>query len=909
MTDPLSLLEDMAWPHVANQQSPTSESIRQVIDLVRNLPEFEDVTDQDAEMLARKFEERVSITQTVGAQLVERGHQPWLDAAKADINPYYWNRYRRYLIQEGLPPAAVTSLDEVTDRVLGLMQNPARTGAWDRRGLVVGHVQSGKTANYTGLICKAADAGYKLIIIIAGIHNNLRSQTQRRVDEGFVGRDSSRLLSRKTDMFVGVGKIDNTRRPVTLTNTAKDFNKNTATSAGIPIQNLREPAVFVIKKNSSTLTNLFEWLREYGPVGNDRHIDEPMLLIDDEADNASINIRRNAGEVSTINGQIRDLLNLFKRSCYVGYTATPFANIFIDPDTDDEMLDDVLFPRSFIVSLDPPSNYFGPAEVFVENSHRYIRDIDDNEDYLPIRHPNHFPIEYLPPSLEDAVRTFILGRAIRLARKQERQHCSMLVNASRFVSVQSQIRILIHARLADIQNSIQVNGALSPDEALRDPEIGELYRVWRQEFHDTEFDWSRVQEQLHHASAPIRVVEVNSNSPGTLDYGGNQQDGLNVIAVGGYSLSRGLTLEGLMVSYFLRNSKMYDTLMQMGRWFGYRPYYQDLCRIWMPEEAAGWYEHIAESTEELRYEIRSMEAAGATPEEFGLKVRSHPDNLTVTARNKMGTGQRMRMSVSLASRLIETHTLHRDEAILNSNRLAAQVLAQSINLAELPNESDRWTNFGWLLSCLPAAPILEFLRDFRNHQGSLQTNPDAVRRYIQDRANNELAKWDVLFASLRLSGQSKDTDDMSLGIRIRRQHRNEGEWRDNKTLLVSNRQRVSTRGIDRTGLTSEQRNEAEEWYRVRLKEEGRFKEGDSEPNYPDWIYRLRRTRPLLMVHLLDVEARSPGNPVSAPVVAWGISFPPTRIEERPVEYVVNTTWIRENYRDEIDEAEMGGDDD
>ena len=246
--------------------------------------------------------------------------------------------------------------------------------------MVVGHVQSGKTANYTGLICKAADAGYKLIVVIAGVHNNLRSQTQRRIDEGFVGRDSARLLSRQDDMYVGVGRFDHTRRPVTFTNTIRDFNRATATGVGIPLRNLTEPAVFVIKKNSSTLKNLLEWLREHSARGGGESIDEPMLLIDDEADNASINIRHGAGEVSRINGQIRDLLRMFDRSCYVGYTATPFANIFIDPDTDDQMRGEDLFPRSFIVSLDPPSNYFGATTVFLEAGEHHLRNIEDNED-------------------------------------------------------------------------------------------------------------------------------------------------------------------------------------------------------------------------------------------------------------------------------------------------------------------------------------------------------------------------------------------------------------------------------------------------------------------------------------------------------------------------------------------------
>ena len=223
---PLSDLESMVSAALANQQEPTAENIRELIGNLRQLPMFGSIADDDAERLAKRLEERVSITQNLGSILIERDHTPWLDAARARIDPYYWSRYRQHLIRDGLPTAAINALDDVTDRVLGLMQDPLRNGPWDRRGMVVGHVQSGKTANYTGLICKAADAGYKLIVVIAGVHNNLRSQTQRRIDEGFVGRDSARLLSRQDDMFVGVGRFDHTRRPVTFTNTIRDFNKS-----------------------------------------------------------------------------------------------------------------------------------------------------------------------------------------------------------------------------------------------------------------------------------------------------------------------------------------------------------------------------------------------------------------------------------------------------------------------------------------------------------------------------------------------------------------------------------------------------------------------------------------------------------------------------------------------------------
>ena len=905
MIDPLANLEAMVAASLAYERAPTAESIRKLINSLRQAPIFGDVTEEDAESLAKRFEVRVSITQNIGSVLTERDHQPWLAAARGRINPYYWNRYQQHLRQEGFPNSVVTTLDEVTDRILGLMQDPSRGGAWDRRGLVVGHVQSGKTANYTGLICKAADAGYRLIVIIAGVHNNLRSQTQRRIDEGFVGRDSARLLSRQDDMFVGVGRFDHTRRPFTFTNTHRDFNKTTATGVGIPLQNLPEPAVFVIKKNSSTLRNLIEWVREHSSRGGTSTIDEPMLLIDDEADNASINIRHGMGEVSRINGQIRDLLKIFDRSCYVGYTATPFANIFIDPTTDDEMRGEDLFPRSFIVSLDPPSNYFGAATVFLENGDRYIRHIDDNEDLLPIRHPQAIALHSIPPSLTDAIRAFIVGRAIRLERGHEGQHCSMLVNASRFMNVQRQLRNEVHSLVDSIQQSIRVNGALPPGTALSDVEIRALHEIWELEFHDTEFDWPVVQNRLHEAASPIRVVEVNSQSPGTLDYNNHQQDGLNVIAVGGFSLSRGLTLEGLMVSYFMRNSMMYDTLMQMGRWFGYRPGYEDLCRIWMPEAAQGWYEHIAESIEELRGEFRSMEASNATPEEFGLKVRSHPDTLIVTARNKMGTGASVVVSIGLARKFVETHTLRRDAESLEINRRAARGLSQRLSQAGFPIANADREEFGFLLKRVPAEPILDFLTEYRNHEGALLTDGDPISRYIKERSDDELAEWDVLFASLR--ERDGALTDESLGRPIRCQSRTAGKKSDSRTLLIGNRQRVSTRGIERTGLTCAEKDIAEKAHREFLDREGRLVEGRAIA-YPDRAYRGMRTRPLLVIHLIQIEFDGPANPITRPVVAWSISFPDTQTEEKRVEYVVNTTWLRENFRDDVDDDEMQGDD-
>jgi hypothetical protein len=906
MTDNIANLETAVEGFLFREEMPTPARIRELISQFRVIPTC-NVNDDEAEHLARRFEAQHGVSMTIGAVLTDDEWTPWLPTQKPEIDPYYWNRYRRLLAEKRFSGQVLAALDGVTDRILGLLENPQKDGPWDRRGMVVGHVQSGKTANYTGLICKAADAGYKLIVVIAGIHNNLRNQTQLRIDEGFVGRDSARRASQKGDRLIGVGRFDSKRHPWTFTTSVRDFNRAGAEQGGGSLDSLAVPAVFVIKKNGSTLKNLLEWLNDYNRRRGAQTISAPMLVIDDEADNASINIKHGKGEASKINGQIRDLLKLFERSCYIGYTATPFANIFIDPDTDDEMRGADLFPRNFIVSLDPPSNYFGANRVFLDRPREVIRHIEDNEDLLPLKHPQQAIVEDLPQSLVTAIRAFVLARAIRLVRGQANSHNSMLVNASRFTNVQAQLRNEIHDRLEKIKSSVRVNGALPAKEALQDNEIAGLSKVWDQEYAKSSgVSWNDVQAALNDAVAPISVVEVNSRSSGSLTYSENEKTGLNVIAVGGFSLSRGLTLEGLVVSYFLRNSMMYDTLMQMGRWFGYRPDYDDLCRIWMPEEAEGWYAHIAESIDELRDELRSMEAAGATPEEFGLKVRSHPDTLLVTARNKMGSGERLVVSIGLANSFVETAILRRDEDSLRLNRAAAVSLVADLTSLGHPIGDAERVSGGLLLRSAPVRPVIEFLGGFQNHQGSLLTAGDPIKRYIEQRRDDELASWDILFATVA-RGEENARDD-SLGIEILRQRRTAGKKSTETTLLVTNKQRVASRGVEAVGLSPQLIEEVRAAYVTGLEAKDGMPDDGSAPNFPDKIYRKVRTRPLLIVHLLKIDSE-PNGPAdySLPVVAYSISFPASAKAEKTVEYLVNTTWIKENFREDSDEDEMAGD--
>ncbi len=877
---------------------PTQALIRKTIAGWRRV--FPSVTDEEAEELALHFEAVHGVRMTDGAALQDPGFEPWLEGKRSEINFRYWSRYRELLADRGLSSQVLGGMSNVTDRILGLLENPEKPGRWDRRGMVMGHVQSGKTANYIGVVNKAADAGYRVIIIIAGLHNKLRDQTQRRVDEGFIGRTTSG--SRQNELrrtILGVGCYAPRPTPSAFTTSHRDFHKRIAESVNVPLRNLTEPAVFVIKKNVTTLRNLIDWLTIHNSRLGTQKIQEPMLLIDDEADNASINISR-MDEVSRINGQIRELLGLFERSNYVGYTATPFANIFIDPDSEDAMVGHDLFPRDFIVSLDPPTNYFGPLQVFGNNGNPILQDIDDHEDLLPTSHRIDHTVAELPKSLEEAIRVFILARAVRLTRGEARSHNSMLVNVSRFVAVQRQVRNEIQAIVDQIAASVRVNAARPVEDALGDPSLADLHRTYENHYaNHIDESWPKVQEQLHTSASAISVVEINSRSGGALDYSEREAQGLNVIAVGGFSLSRGLTLEGLTVSYFLRRSMMYDTLFQMGRWFGYRVGYEDLCRIWMPEEAQGWYEHISESVEELREELARMQSANATPRDFGLKVRSHPDSLVVTARNKIGSGQRHTVLIGLANSFVETAILDRRENIVNSNLGAAVRFADAMRAqGQAPEGGEVWHG-GRLVRDVHVENVDAFLAAFRNHPGSPLTEVEPVRTYISQRANDELNRWDVLFA-----GIEKPTDnslvDRSLGFELVCQQRTEGKRSDRSVLMVTNKQRVSSRGITKAGLTDVQIEEAEHSYRT--------SKADASRNYPDKIYTEARSRPLLVIHLLAINARFTGLNRDRPVAAWSISFPKTGLPENTVEYVINTTWMREYCgEDDSDEDDENGD--
>ncbi|MBY0579435.1 MAG: Z1 domain-containing protein [Burkholderiales bacterium] len=854
-------------------------------------PVFE-LDDYPVEQIIRSVETKLVTTMSEGISLVDqsvRHDDEWHE--KKEIQWDYWSDYESHLKSEGWGPHVVSTMGDVTGKILGLLKNPEDAGDWKRRGLVIGHVQSGKTANYIGLISKAADAGYKFIIVIAGIHNNLRTQTQQRVDEGFIGRNSD---PNRRGQMIGVGlNHPNRRFPVTLTTTGKDFDRNIANQLGADLQVYRQPVVVVIKKNVSTLKNLYAWLKEWNTrEAADKIGNIPMLMIDDEADNASINTKKDDINPTETNKQIRNVLSLFRKSCYVGYTATPFANIFINPDTEDEMLGHDLFPRDFIYCLDAPTNYFGPQKVFIdeESSQAILRTIDDAEDIVPLKHRKDHPVSELPLSLKKAINTFVIGKAIRVVREHGDKHASMMVNASRFVDVQRQLREHISLYVKEMKNAVMLHYALPEDKALKDAHMRALREIFDEEFSAGSETWQDIQKVLYEAVDAIKIFVVNSKSDEALDYrwAEENEESLTALAIGGLSLSRGLTLEGLMVSYMYRNTQMYDTLMQMGRWFGYRTGYVDLCRVWLPAESQGWYSHIADATDELRQQIKQMRRDRRSPVDFGLYVRAHPDALLVTALNKMRDAERRPFRINLSGTLTETFVVPSDAGIVSKNqelmkKLFAELQQQYPEQRKPVGNSYFWAGVDW-------EQAEKFLMEFNFHH-QIQNKKIAVLDYLR-KISDKYPTVDIAFISLEkpkpstTGFQISNTDVMycqerAVGISSTGSIR---EPLEEAGYYVTNKQRVASRGAESIGLGDDLRKKAE----ATAEEDGM--------NIADKYYRQMRPRPLLMLHVVKlahrIKEKNFEEPLMDQVPAMGISFPGGDYLVT-VDYVVNKVWLKQ----------------
>ncbi|MFE9723769.1 Z1 domain-containing protein [Streptomyces sp. NPDC005794] len=628
--------------------------------------------------LRKALDEAVPVFKEPGATVISREFTSWYSRDTAAARAFYWNSYEQTLRRKGWSDAAVSSLDEASHAVVERLSDPTRTEAYGARGLVVGYVQSGKTANFTGVTAKAVDAGYRLVIVLGGTLNLLRGQTQRRLDMELIGRENILRGAdpADTDALVGVDYQDDEDwpakfvshggRPSTLGSfdierlttrdndyksletgiRALEFDKQDRTQPLYVPDNLHHAAarVMVVKKNSPVLTKLIKDLKKIGPILSEI----PALIIDDESDQASVNTtdpkKWEDGKVvrKAINGQITQLLALLPRAQYVGYTATPFANVFVDPGDEED-----IFPRDFLISLPRPTGYMGvqdfhdlESEGTAEETH--VRGIhDDTGDRL-----------------QDALDAFVLTGALKLYRAAHGvpegpfRHHTMLVHES--------VRQREHAVLALRINSMWHRSAYTGQEghARLAALLADDFQRFADEDLPTPMSYddlkpfvSRARQLINSGGEPVIIVngdtERDYEQP-ELDF--DRTPHVWKILVGGTKLSRGFTIEGLTVTYYRRTTQQSDTLMQMGRWFGFRPGYRDLVRLFIGrQEPLGKkktvdlyeaFEAICRDEEMFRAQLSRYATLvdgkpQVTPAQIPPLVSQHLSWLKPAARNKM----------------------------------------------------------------------------------------------------------------------------------------------------------------------------------------------------------------------------------------------------------------------------------
>ena len=695
---------------------------------------------------AKKFENELKdFLETSFAQIIENDltlsakrsdHHEWLtEDKKVWKNANSTNaQFAWYESQSAfkIGNSAFNELDISTDGVLSLLEDPKRSGSWRTRGMVVGDVQSGKTSHYTGLITKAIDSGYKLIIVLSGIYNALRAQTQKRIEESTIKTTQPGELNK---VFFATSKPDYIYRDgIRIIQAENDFSA--ASAKQISMTNL-DPTIMIIKKNVPVLTNILMWLEKQDGIErtdkewswneakwkNDNHrqllpkfqlsCDQPFLLIDDECDSASIDIspRKFKGPQDTWNEEqkeafrntdpsktnqlIRRILMCFKRNAYIGYTATPLANAFINYDshTNDDGLD--IFPTDFIRLLKRYDDHVGPEDVFgiaeknydpdeeivslsedIDKNDRpqvkwvydYRDDFDDptfiNEDgsidekerdekyrqeakdkndvkgWLPLFHGMGHQCLFkqedcLPPSLKEAINVFLINIATRYLRKKHNEHNSMLIHVSRFKGVQGSVVLQVKKYLKDLKDKT----CYGQDQEIKNVIKKEFHNIWdndtKKNFDLDKFPqtgeiefkslWDKIMEVITSETNPLDVVQINSQSDDILDYD-RHENGWNVIVVGGAAISRGITLEGLNVSYFTRVAKIptSDTLIQMGRWFGYRKGYEDLWRVYVPKTLHILFRQFSFTMEKARERFHELSEDGRRPIDYGMEIPCFP---------------------------------------------------------------------------------------------------------------------------------------------------------------------------------------------------------------------------------------------------------------------------------------------
>lgn len=714
------------------------------------------------------FEREVGI-KTFDPDIIDKDYDQdlWLYKVKPTIPHAYFDRYKLYLRKEGFSIKVIEEdIAPTCEKILSRCANPKCESKHEqKRGLVVGDVQSGKTANYLALINMAYDYGYKIVVLLAGMTDSLRIQTQKRTDTGVIGAISDTIGN--DIIYCGVGEYNEDHYAVPFTNQGNDFAKFIQKNLNAAISDFKKPVVLVVKKNKSILESVIKQLQSALKDFDSSSI----LIIDDEADNASISTAPPGKDPTTINKCIRTIFNKFPIASYVGFTATPFANIFINPeDIDDDFLD--LFPADFIVQLHAPGNYFGGYKVFPREDSgvlpRPLRLISEEENnFLPVIHKKDVAYPALAGSVKEAILSFLINCVVRTARGHGTKHRSMMINISRFNNVQDLIYDRVDEYVKRLANVIEQTACLPLEQFVMNADMKALYELYtsdefykpvREGYYDSEEDltydavpWETIQSGLYSEIKQLEIVTVNSRNgkmsshkdglKQRFDYGNYEKTGARVIAIGGLVLSRGLTLEGLMVSYYSRNAGAYDTLLQMCRWFGYRPKYQDLCRVYMTQINIDSFSAVLAAVDNLKAQFAEMETQKKSPKDFGLMVRESPDSLEttllVTARNKMRSTEQIVCQLNYGGIYADTSKLLKTPAQNAENYAAFQELFGSLSFDYCGNR--------YMARGVWKQQIAEFISKLKVHYVNKRFDIQGLSEYIAD--SDVFTQWDVVIAT------------------------------------------------------------------------------------------------------------------------------------------------------------------
>lgn len=667
---------------------------------------------------------------------------------------HYWPTLRQFLLTiKGWSVPAVRSLDDSSDRILRQLQPPTATN-FDTRGLVLGFVQSGKTASFTALAAKAADAGYRLIIVLSGIDNGLRRQTQIRLNKELVG------YSTVSQECVPLPPMGRQWIQFTSEDLSGDFRPGNANQGALQGT---QPVLLVVKKNGAVLRRLLNWLRA---APDEVRATLPLLVVDDEADQASVDTRGTYQSEdpddeneylppSVINARIRELLGCFQRRAYVAYTATPFANILIPHDTVDPEVGSDLYPKDFIVDLPKPDGHFGAEEIFGrfdpdagENvgGMNVIRNVPD-DDTLALESNT------MPKTLEVAILSFVLAGASRAQRGQSERPATMLIHQNQRIADQAKLKSVVETRFFEIRDEWRYQRQQGIRERMSSIWESEFRPVTRSAYVDRDVAFSGIEPFVGEFLEAVQVKEVNSATGEVLDY--DREPSLKAIAIGGNRLSRGLTLEGLVTSYFLRQATMYDTLMQMGRWFGFRTGYEDLTRVWMPQEIAGWFSDLAFVESQLRADIEVYESHGITPYELGMRIWQHP-TMQVTSPLKRRFASETTISQSYSFAVQQTFKFPFSRPVdlaaqAESNKIAVRRLIGTLGSAAVRSHHQPY----WI--GVQSKDVLEFIREYQVDGAVRSLSTSLIAAYIE-RMNQlgELRRWVV-------SIRGRDRRDSTLG--------------------------------------------------------------------------------------------------------------------------------------------------